>query len=796
VIERNTIPGRFPSVPRGPRPAAPRRRPAFFGAAAFAWLGAAAALFATPAPPVITEPAVDGETISPVDVHMVAGPFVGSPGETHVCSDWEIRTVPADTLVWTALCATGTSAVHIHLGDGAFVGPFAGHNQLNPGSSYTLRVRFKGSDPPPDGTWSDWSVRMFSTFAATQLEPLVLSDVAAIAAPRWRDDTGADVVLPAGDPAPTLRLEASGQTLLQWTAGSATPDNSPGLDAHAALRVVLSSGGAALTLPATRVTFTDGGGTDREAYLPAVTLAAGQTAAWWISEIGGAFTDASGGAAGAAADLSTPVTEPPVPWVVRQPGFRVDRVATNLQLPVNIAFVPNPGTDADSPFFYVNELYGSIAAVTRAGVVSSFATNLLNFDPTGPFPGTGEKGLTGIAIDPASGDVFVSMVFAIPGQTDFHFPEVMRLASADGGRTASSQTPILQFPDEPQGASHQISHLSFGPDGNLYVHVGDGLLTTPAQDINSVRGKILRVRPDGSALPDNPFYDEADGLGPADLVYAWGFRNPFGGSWRQADGKLWEAENGPNVDRIARVEAGVNYGWDGSDASMHTNAAWVWTPAVAPVNIAWIQPGTFSGSGFPTEKMDHLFATESGPTYGAGPQLHGKRISEFVFDAAGVLVSGPTALIEYEGVGTGTAVGLVAGPDGLYFTDLYKDFAAASPIEAGASVFRVRWTGVVEFSAESQAGPAPLTVAFHEGSSVPSPTAWHWEFGDGTVSDERAPVHQYLLPGVYDVRLTVTGSGGEAVRQKAAFVSVAPALRSLDPLAPNRPPVRTLPARP
>src|SRR6185503_15231374 len=169
-------------------------------------------------------------------------------------------------------------------------------------------------------------------------------------------------------------------------------------------------------------------------------------------------------------------------------------------------------------------------------------------------------------------------------------------------------------------------------------------------------GKILRVTRDGAAPSDNPFYDASDGLTEKDLVYAWGFRNPFGGSWRQADGKLWEAENGPSVDRIARVDAGVNYGWDGSDASMHTNAAFVWTPAVAPVNIVWIQPGTFTGSGFPTEKMDHLFATESGPTYGAGPQLHGKRISEFVFDAAGVLVSGPTALIEYEGVGTGTAV--------------------------------------------------------------------------------------------------------------------------------------------
>src|SRR5262249_55674338 len=311
-----------------------------------------------------------------------------------------------------------------------------------------------------------------------------------------------------------------------------------------------------------------------------------------------------------------------------QPGFRVEKFATGLQLPVNVAFVPSPGTDADSPYFYVTELYGSIAAVTRAGVVSTYATGLLNFDPTGPFPGSGEKGLTGIVVDPASGDVFASMVFAIPGQTDFHFPQVLRLTSTDGGRTASSQTTILQFPGEPQGASHQISHLSFRPDGKLYVHVGDGLLTTPAQDLNSVRGKILRVGLDGSALPDNPFYDAADGIGPADLIYAWGFRNPFGGAWRDADGSLWEVENGPSVDRIATVVEGVNYGWDGSDQSMHTDAAYVWSPAVAPVNLAWVQPGTYGGSGFPSERMDHAFVTESGPTYGAGPQDQGKRISE------------------------------------------------------------------------------------------------------------------------------------------------------------------------
>jgi len=762
--------------------------------AASATLAASVSL-AAPQPPVITEPSFDNEKISAFDVHMVAGPFVGAPGETHVCSDWEIRTIFSDTVVWTAPCVTGATAVHIHLGDGTFVGLLAGHNQLNAAEQYKLRVRFKGSDPLPDGTWSDWSVRLFITFAVIQPEPLVLSDAAAIAAPRWRDGTGADVVLPPGDPAPSLTLEANGEPLLRWSAGGGAPDNPPALAAHAPLRVVLAAGGAPVTLPATIVTFTDGGGTDREVYLPETTLAAGATAAWWVSEIGAAFTDPSGGAPGAAPDYTTPVTEPPIPWNVRQAGFRVERVATGLTLPVNIAFVPSPAGEADAPFIYVTELYGTIAAVTRSGAVSDYATGLLNFDPNGPFPGAGEKGLTGIAVDPANGDVYASMVFAIPNQDDFHFPQVLRLTSADGGRTSSAQTAILHFDGEPQGASHQISHVSFGPDGNLYVHVGDGLLTTPAQDINSVRGKILRVTRDGAAPPDNPFYDAADGLTAKDLIYAWGFRNPFGGSWREADGKLWEVENGPSVDRIARVDAGVNYGWDGTDASMRVNAAYAWSPAVAPVNIAWVQPGTFGGSAFPAEKMDHLFASESGGTYGAGPTTNGKRISEFVFDAAGALVSGPTPLIEYAGVGRGTAVGLAAGPDGLYFTDLYKDFGAASPIDPGASVFRVRWTGVADFAAGTSAGSAPLAVAFHPSGTVPSPTAWHWEFGDGTTSDEAEPVHEYLLAGVYDVRLTITGSGGAVVRQKPAFVSVAPAVRTISPMTPDRPPLRTVEPR-
>src|SRR5262249_9577619 len=114
--------------------------------------------------------------------------------------------------------------------------------------------------------------------------------------------------------------------------------------------------------------------------------------------------------------------------------------------------------------------------------------------------------------------------------------------------------------------------------------------------------------------------------------------------------------------------------------------------AHAPVNVAFIQPETFAGSGFPFAKMGHAFVTESGPTYSQGPQALGKRIVEFVLDGAGNLISGPTTLVEYVGTGRGTAVGLACGPDGLYFSELYSD-QGATPAEAGARILRVRWIG-------------------------------------------------------------------------------------------------------
>jgi glucose/arabinose dehydrogenase len=395
------------------------------------------------------------------------------------------------------------------------------------------------------------------------------------------------------------------------------------------------------------------------------------------------------------APAGPPGVPSPIPWAVRQPGYVVEVVATGLQLPMNIAMVPNPGNQPGDPFLYLTELYGKIKVVTRSGAVSDYATGLLNFNPTGNFPGSGEQGLTGLAIDPATGDLFAAMVYEDTASTAVpkpHYPKVVRLHSTDGGHTAATQTVVKDMFGEPTEHSHQISSVTIGPDGKLYVHNGDGFDASTAQNLNSFRGKVLRMNLNGTAPTDNPFYNAADGINAKDYVYAYGMRNPFGGAWRAADGSHYNAENGQNIDRFSKVVAGRNFGWDGGDITMRNFALYNWEPAHAPVGIAFVQPETFFGSGFPIEKMSHAYITESGPTYATGPQARGKRISDFspmsTGDFAGTT---PQPLIEYTGTGKATANGIAAGPDGLYFTDLYKDVNAATPIEAGANLLRVRY---------------------------------------------------------------------------------------------------------
>jgi glucose/arabinose dehydrogenase/PKD repeat protein len=718
---------------------------------------------------VITEPLTDGQIVNAEDVHMETEPMDDPDGDAHQCTDWEIRTVSPNAVVWSTPCVTGVEKLHIHLGDGTFSGSHAGRTALFPETNYRLRVRHHDDT----GQSSAYAERLFTTGPASQVFPLELDDVASIPTPAWTDETGAPLVLPGGGTPGFVIVESPTSELLVAFEGldgvSNTITNPGPLPAHRAVRVRVSGGSSSLALPLSHVSFTDGGAVDRTLYLPAMSLSPGSTAYFWISTNGSSYW---GSVSQTEPDFSTLAQGAPVPWEVSVPGFKVEVVATGFQLPVNIAFVPNPGLDPEDPLYYVTELYGTIKVVTRGGIVSNYATNLLNYDPGGAFPGSGEQGLAGVAVDPVSGDVFAGMLYDAAPPSGPHYPKVVRFHSTDGGLTAATQTIIRNMTGETQGQSHFISNLTIGPDGKLYVHMGDGFDAATALNLSSYRGKILRMNLDGSAPSDNPFYNAGDGINARDFVFTYGLRNPFGGGWRASDGLHYEVENGPGSnDRFAKMVAGQSYGWNGTDGTMTIGAIYTWVQPHAPVNIAFIQPETFGGSGFPASAYDHAFVTESGPTYGGGQQARGKRIVEFTLDGSGSVVEGPVSFVEYTGSGRGSTCGLAAGPDGLYFTDLYKD-AGTSPIERGANVLRVRFIGTADFTSDVRSGPAPLDVQFTDTSNVPGAFAWLWHFGDGGTSTSQNPAHTYLADGIYAVRLEVTGTNGIAIEQKNAYVLV------------------------
>lgn len=348
-------------------------------------------------------------------------------------------------------------------------------------------------------------------------------------------------------------------------------------------------------------------------------------------------------------------------WVF--PGFRIELVATGLHKPVNVAISHRP----NGPMLYVSELYGRIRYVTRDCQVGTFAEGLLNYEPDYVLPGSGESGVTGLCVDPASGDVLASMLYLDGGKP---FSKVVRMSSADGLKADTMEVILDGIPSTFN--AHQIQALTIGPDGKLYVNLGDGYHEPEAaRRDDDLRGKVLRMNLDGSVPDDNP----VDGS----LVYAKGFRNPFGAAWRRSDRSLYISDNGrQSYDRIARVEPNGDYGWP---PDMRRDSLFWWTFTQAPTALGFAEDGQF-GERF----NDHLFVALAGPARHKAPSMKGKKIVKLELGSEGVLSYDD--FVVYAGDGLAMPVGLAFGPDGMYFTDLHGegDVYGKKP---GGNVFRV-----------------------------------------------------------------------------------------------------------
>lgn len=212
----------------------------------------------------------------------------------------------------------------------------------------------------------------------------------------------------------------------------------------------------------------------------------------------------------------------------------------------------------------------------------------------------GQGGFGDITLHPdyaQNGIVYIS--YAEQGEGDNRGAAVARARlelNADGG-TLSDIGVIWRQTPKVSGGGHYAHRLAFGPDGKLWISSGERQKFTPAQDMNSNLGKILRVNEDGSLPPDNPFADQG---GVAAQIWALGVRNPLGIAF-DADGRLWEHEMGPEGgDEFNLIEKGGNYGYPEVSDGVHyggrpipdhdTRPEFVapkisWTPVISPAGM-------------------------------------------------------------------------------------------------------------------------------------------------------------------------------------------------------------------
>ena len=171
----------------------------------------------------------------------------------------------------------------------------------------------------------------------------------------------------------------------------------------------------------------------------------------------------------------------------------------------------------------------------------------------------GEWGLLGVAPDPnflTNGYIYFYYTEAVGGNN------VLARATMIGNLAdPNSVTTIFTLDPKIQSASHHNGGaMKFGPDGKLYIAVGDGGAAFLSQDLNTTHGKILRINPDGSIPQDNPFYGTLNGNDRA--IWAYGVRNPFSIDIQPGTGLLYACDVGEgSFEEIIDIRKGKNYGW-------------------------------------------------------------------------------------------------------------------------------------------------------------------------------------------------------------------------------------------
>ena len=217
-------------------------------------------------------------------------------------------------------------------------------------------------------------------------------------------------------------------------------------------------------------------------------------------------------------------------------------------------FQVQPTAMASSPDgrLFVAEQAGAVRVIKNGALLPTPFTTVNTTE-------IGERGLLGVTFHPQFATnhwVYLYYTSAAGGAHN----RVVRV-TASGDVSTGSETVLVELPNLSSATNHNGGALHFGPDGKLYVAVGDNATGSNAQSMSSPFGKILRFNDDGSIPTDNPFYSSAVGLNRS--TWALGLRNPFTFGFQPVTGRMFINDVGEStweeVDegRLAPITAGL-----------------------------------------------------------------------------------------------------------------------------------------------------------------------------------------------------------------------------------------------
>ena len=261
-------------------------------------------------------------------------------------------------------------------------------------------------------------------------------------------------------------------------------------------------------------------------------------------------------------------------------GFEITTIATGLSGATALEVAPDGR-------IFVCEQHGTLRVIKDGQLLDTPFVTV-------PAEHHWERGLIGVTVAPDfPRDPYVYVVYVTKDPYTHH--RVSRFRAEGDVAVVGSEQILLRGDDQGKfggnvPAGHQGGAIHFGSDGKLYVGIGEQTAKTPAQRLDALQGKLLRINADGSIPSDNPFLSQA--TGKYQSIWALGCRNPFTFAVQRSTGDILINDVGGKYEEINRGLAGANYGWPMVDHGPSDRAG-----IVAPIHIypqASISGGDFS----------------------------------------------------------------------------------------------------------------------------------------------------------------------------------------------------------